>query len=336
MPVMSIGRAQQDAWIGAGLAGIFSVPFAFLMTNVAGIVGSTGLIAWTKRRSSALSVVLGLPYLIIYSLLPGYVCMQLANLFSTVALVRTPSGVLMVLALLASMYLALSGADTIARVSQAVFLMIIAALFVTLVGAAPNAEFQRLTPVLSRGIAPTLNASMIATIWSVISLGIIPMLTADAEAARRGVRRSACWAVATSHLLLAAMAASTISVFGGVDTGDLVSPAFSLAQSISIAGFAERMEVLMLTVWIGAVTLEAGVFLYVAGRGWADLLGAKASRAPTLVVSLVSSLVALQYTNSIPRVKAYVPPVLTALTALMVIVVAVIPMWLKRVQKEKD
>ena len=66
-----------------------------------------------------------------------------------------------------------------------------------------------------------------------------------------------------------------LGVFGDLVTAHLIFPYFTLTQYISLCHFIERLETLVIVIWVGGVAIKLAVFFHSAAIAGASTLGLK-------------------------------------------------------------
>ena len=76
-------------------------------------------------------------------------------------------------------------------------------------------------------------------------------------------------------LILAAIEVAAVATFGGVQTGQLELPVFSLARMINLGKVLDRVEVLIVFTWILGNFVKLCIFMYCFVLGTTQLVGCK-------------------------------------------------------------
>jgi spore germination protein KB len=154
-------------------------------------------------------------------------------------------------------------------------------------------DFKNLFPVLENGIMPVIRASLDPIAWrgEIILLAMfLPYLARPGEAGR-----CAIWAVVVIGLILTGDALADTAVFGP-EIARLTFPTFELVRQVSIARFLERIDAVMVAIWMAGMFGKIALFYYAAVLGSAQLAGLKDYRP--LVLPLGAILAALSYATA--------------------------------------
>ncbi|MDP2856616.1 MAG: GerAB/ArcD/ProY family transporter [Bacillota bacterium] len=329
MPAITQGTAGEDSWAAALLSLAWSIPLSLLAVWAATAVPG-GLLVDANRKWGKLSLLIFAPYILVLALVPGFYSAQLGTLFATVTLTETPVGALVAVALVVGTYAAYQGIDTIGRVGQVIITVLAVFLAVGFLGVAYEADSARLQPMFSRGLLPVLSSSVNPAAWTVIALSVLPVLGRHVAPNTRGLQGVAIWANAASMGLLTVTVMVTTMVFTAQEAQTMHSPAYVLAKMIRIPLTFERLEVIILTAWIGAITLTVGTYLYTAAQAISDALSLKTHRTCLLPLALFVAASAVTLFASTSVVKHYVASVAPPVAALAVGLPAAAALALRR------
>jgi spore germination protein KB len=303
MPVITAGWAFEDAWASVIVAYVLVVPIVLLLSWVSVQSGEEGLLTRARKRWGWWSAVFLAPYVLLFAIIPGYGSAQLGVLFTTVALTQTPAGMIIALTLFVGAYAAYNGIDTIGRVAQIVFTLLVALAAATMLGVWTEIDTGRLLPHFSRGFSPIVGSAWVPAAWTIVSLSPLPVLAGEVQRARDGVRWAALAAATVDSAVLIAFSSLAIMVFSAQEAHQMLSPAYSLAKLIRVPHTFERLEVVVLTAWISAISIDAGVFLYTASQALSELTRAKSHRPFILPVAITAALCASYLFSSVTIVR---------------------------------
>jgi len=274
MPQIAARALDNDAWISA------------LIATVWGILSSMIIVALARRYSGLtmieyLPLILGRPLgkmlCLLYSFwflsVGAIIVREFGVLLNVTIMLKTPVGIFMTTLMILCFYAVRSGLEVWARVNEALLPVILLAMIAIIVFPFQQMDFNRLLPVAKHSIGNMLYTSLAAGSWrgEVILAGMfIPAL-----ASFRHTKRNLIIAVAVIGFILTAVEVATIAVFGGVNTGQMEFPLFSLARMISVADIFERLEVLIVIIWVLGCVFKLCAFLYCATLATAQTLGFK-------------------------------------------------------------
>jgi spore germination protein KB len=212
---------------------------------------------------------------------------QFGDFIKGTVLIRTPILIVQLLILLAVIWVARAGLEVLARCAavlvpiDALFLMTIVVLGIR------ESRFQNLLPVLEHGITPVLRAALIPSAW-VSELVCLAFLWPRLNQPRQGPAVLVSASIWTS-LNLAVGSLIGIATFGPT-VAKVTFSLFAVARVVSIAEFLERIEPLLMIVWVSDNFIKISVFHYVATESLRQSLGLR-ERKPLVIPGAALMLV---------------------------------------------
>lgn len=194
-------------------------------------------------------------------------------------------------------YAVRNGLEVIGRLNELLFPLLLVSYLAIIVIVANEIQLANLLPILENGIKPVLRGSLPHSAWRgeiVLMLMMLPNLNQPAEA-----RKASIYTVIILGAVLALDTIATVGVFGAELTSHLTFPYFTLAHYGRIAMILERMEALVILVWVAGVMTKIALFYYcsvLACAQWFNLQNYKPLVTPVGVILIAWSLVI--YENS--------------------------------------
>lgn len=211
-----------------------------------------------------------------------------AEVLNTAIMPETPVTVFIVFITFAAVFCVSQGLEAIVRANSITLLITLASLLLIVVLVAKEAHIDGLRPMLEQGWGPVWNRTIVPIAWTgeVILLTMLFPHVSD----KKNVLKYALWANTVSGVLLIVLAVMVVSVFGGQEAKNLTLPVFSLTRMVSIAQFLERIEAVMVAVWISLLLTKISIYLYagVTGVGqWLALKSYKFLIVPLAAYSMI-------------------------------------------------
>lgn len=266
LPVVTVGDARQDAWIAA------------LVATVAGLL-VVGLFLVLSQRfpqytfgeicRRVLGRFAGPPAAATVALLLLAVgifrARQLAMLLHTTTLPKTPISVLAGAVIVAGLYGAYLGADALGRVGEILVTLNFASILFghVLLLFTGALDFGFVFPVLDRGWVPVLWGAINPAFWFVTSGAAVLVLTRYCHEPRR-VPAATVTAIVVSGLLLSLTALLAVATLGPQEAQSQLSPVLSLTKIVYFMGSIERLDLLLLNVWMTGITFDVALYLLLA------------------------------------------------------------------------
>jgi spore germination protein KB len=264
IPAYLARLAGQDAWLTVLITAVTGLIFGLLLMGLGLRFPDKNLVEYSidilgPWLGRALGVIFGLFALYV----AGIVVREFSELLVTAVMPRTPMIVFNTLLVSLAAYGVYLGLETMARVNEIVFPISILVLFVIFALALPEMDWYQLQPVLTHSFSDLFKASAILLSFyteAAVLLMFIPNLR-EKEGA---IRKILPWVVILVAIILLVVVGGGIALMGAEETGRLIFPTFELAKTIHLGGFIERIESLVVGIWVSMVGLKL-MMLYYAG-----------------------------------------------------------------------
>jgi len=225
-------------------------------------------------------------YTAFFILLATVIMTEGVNLIHIIDFPRTPVPVLGIVWAGVAVYGAYLGIECIARQNQLVWPVWLFSLLLIFLLASKDLHINNLKPVLENGLLPVIRGGITRCPWRgyvFFILMLFPYLNQKQEASQAALLHLG---LATSTSLFGMFV--MIGVFGDLVTAHLVFPFYALARYISIGHFLERLEILVVIIWVAGVIVKLAVFYHSAGIAAANTLGLKSYRATLLPIAITT------------------------------------------------
>ncbi len=302
-PALLTKETGQDAWMIVLIAGVFGVLYGYFVMSVGFRHPDKNLV---EHSINILGPWLGRVVAIIYALfflhLSACLILSFGSLLITETMPETPLAVLNVLLVLIAAYGAYLGLEVFTRVNEIIFPLSLVVLMAIFAIGIPDMNFELLKPFFTHTPSQMMRASMV--LFALYAEGtfvlmIIPSLP----------KSNMTWQIAfpvaliLSFMMLADVGA-LIAMFGHEDVERMVFPTYEFAKVVRLGGFLERIESLLVGVWVGTVGLKVTAFYYVSALALAQALNLRDYRPlilPYAFILMVLSLIGWSDTNEITR-----------------------------------
>ena len=279
-PALRLFPAAAAAWAGKGiwLSALLAFPPAALYLWLFRRLGShrregEGLCELLSRaapgRAGRMALLVLTLWLCIYA---GFVLRSGADRFLVTVYPNTPGAFFILTMLLAALLASLLPLRTAARTAGLFLAPIVPILAVVLLAAIPAVRGENLLPLSPADLPGVLGGTLAALdvlLWAVVSAAIL------LPGVRRGGApyRRLLPALAAACGVLALLGADTVGSFGAALTQELSWPFFSLVRNLVFFRSIERVEALVVALWVFPDFLIAALFLRAARRALALSLG---------------------------------------------------------------
>ncbi|MBS4031784.1 MAG: endospore germination permease [Clostridiales bacterium] len=215
---------------------------------------------------------------------------------------ETPLTVFIIAFTLVSAFVARGGIESLARMSEIIAPVYIAAIVFLMALLLPEMDFSRVLPLFRYGAKPVIMASLLPASWFGICI-IMAMFMAYHHRPEKTFTVKMTGVVMGASVLLLLLIAC-IAVLGVEYASMLSYPVYILARQISLADFIERVEVIWVAVWLLAGFITISSLHYVSALGTAQLFGLREYRPLVLPLGIMlASFSFLIYPNAMSGVK---------------------------------
>ncbi|MDM5154509.1 endospore germination permease [Bacillus sp. DX1.1] len=261
--------AGRDMWISPILASLNGFFTAFLMYRLHKIYPNKTFIQYSEHIIGRIpGKVLGFVYLFFFLHTCGSICREYADFVIGSFLPKTPMIVVLGSIIFVCAFAVRGGVEVIGRVAQLLIPLFILPLFL-LILLLSDLKPVNMLPIMEHGIMPSVMGAAVPQGWFaeifMISM-LLPFLT-DRE---KGMK----WSVFS--VIVAMLTLTYTNIMGILHFGNSVIsyayPLFSAFRYISIAGFFEHLESVVITFWILGVFVKISVFYYALVLGTAQWL----------------------------------------------------------------
>lgn len=292
-PMLLAQEAGRDAWIAFAIGTAAGLLLALLVAGLSSLYPGMHLLQIGEAALGPFAgKLLGAAYLFFFIIFAAIVVEEFSSFISTAFMPLTPPEFLNIIISLLGFYAAYLGLEVIARVGEAVFLSIVFFLLLFLLLMMPQLDLTLLLPVLEDGLASPLRGSFIFMVWSgqIFLLGMIyPYLARPQQAFKIGAA-----SLLVVGFFLVSGSISLQSLFGHPLVSRLLFPLLSYVRLISIAEFLERLEALLILIWVAGVYVKIAFLFYVTALSMQQVFGLGDHRPLLLPLAALVAVLSIQ------------------------------------------
>ncbi|MEK3760043.1 endospore germination permease [Paenibacillus sp. FSL P4-0338] len=240
--------AREDAWIAALFALLINLMMALLCLGLCRLYPGQTLFEILESvlgrwPGKALSLIYLFYFLILTSALLG----DLSTFITTEVMPETPSEATKLIFLLVLVISALKGIIILGRLSELLFPWLLLLLTLLVLALIPQANWTHIRPIMEDGPGPVLAAGIQSAMFQepIVLMGFLPLVKLPAKRAR--VLLSG---IITGGIVLSVLTLLSVLVLGIEQTSNSVYPVFVLAKTINIGNVLQRVEGMLITIWI--------------------------------------------------------------------------------------
>lgn len=331
IPAGIIQFAGRDSWLGTAVfASLFGLAVALVSIGLARRFPRQVLAEYLPEILGGIpGKILAAAYTAVFVHYTAVIVNECSTFIHVAFLRETPLTILEILIALAAVYGAYLGIEVIARQNELVWPVWLLSLFVVLLLVAKEINPDNLRPFLENGVLPVLKGSAVIGPFRgeiFLLLMLFPYLHRKREALK-----TAGYFLVAEAVISGTITAVIIGVFGDIVPTYMLFPIYELAWYISTAQFLERIQILIVVMWIAGVIVKMAVFYHSAAVAAAATLGLKNYRitilpimAATVVISRVFYGTHLQLTDFLFKILPYYGPAVELLIPALILLIAII------------
>lgn len=263
--------ANQDAWAGSALATFLGLLMMVMYLVLASRHPQHDFVQYSRLVAGRwVGGLLALLYSYFFLQTLTFVLREFGEFVAATIMPETPISVFLLVLLALSAWAVKNGPDVVARSSEFLvfyFLLLILPLVLTI----PEMEPSRLFPILESGPSQVFLASLAPASWfgeSALILFFFPLIS-DKQKAKRAM----LLAVASAGILVTSINLLLVVSLGHELVTEQQYPFVTLARLISIGGFWERLDVIIVALWIIGDFVKLNALYYVGTASFARWLG---------------------------------------------------------------
>jgi spore germination protein KB len=297
-PALLTREAGQDAWLTVLIAGFFGFFFGMFVFSLGLRFPGKNLVEYSidllgPWAGRAVAIAFGLYFLY----LDSYIVRSFGDLLVTEAMPETPLVVFTVLIVSLAAYGVYLGLEVFSRVNEIIFPLSVVVAMVFIGLGIPEMDFYQLKPFFEHPFSDVLRGAVILFAFyaeGAFFLMILPNLN------RPGQGRQVVLLVSLLlALIMSVDVVALIALFGHEETSRLLFPSFEFAKSVHVGVFFDRLESLVVGVWVATIALKVMAFYYISVLTFAEVFSLKDYRPLVLPFAfLLSSMSVLGWGNS--------------------------------------
>lgn len=285
--------AKQDAWLTILLGMICSIPLFLLYTYLYQQYPDIPLTSYLPR---ILGKFIGFPVAIVYTVYFFYIAARVLRDFGDLMIISiydlTPLYAINGFMILIIAYGIYCGIEVIGRASEQIFFIMVLLIFfgigITLLSGL--IDVRNLSPFLEGGWKPVISTVLLQTYTFpfgeiVVFTMLLPHLNTPQLVKKIGI-----FALIGSGSILSLTIAIEISILGVAGTSSAQFPLLETVTKVSIGGFIQRLDVIVVTTLILCMFVKILVFFYAGFTGIIGILNLskkKHKRYCLLIISIV-------------------------------------------------
>jgi len=296
VPAITAAAAGRDGWICTlVVATVYGLLTALVIIKLWQRFPNKTIIEYSQIITGPLGKVVGAAYILWFIHINSVVVREFGDFILTSFMPETPLIAFIIILLILGAWATKSGLEVICRANEFIFPLFTLSIAGVFLLAMQEADFSNLLPVMENGIKPILRGSWAPMAWrgEIIVISMLLPYVDDSD----NIGKYLAYSVIIIGIILTFATVFTTAVIGEL-TKYLSFPFFELARCITIGRFIERVEALVLVMWVAGVTIKVATFFYIASLGTGQLLGLSDYRPVVLPLGLLLGVWSLELFES--------------------------------------
>ncbi|MCL6518063.1 endospore germination permease [Alicyclobacillus sp.] len=303
VPNVTATFARQDSWMSMLLSAITAVWAIAVMTALERrhpgqtylAIGDAVCGRWIGRG-------LALSYAYLFWVLTNVIVDEIMSFLTLFAQPRTPREVTILLFLSLCGTAVWAGLEVIARTAEFLLPISLAFVFIVTFLLIPEMKPDYLRPVLAPPYLPIVQGAMVPMAWmgEIFAVGFLLPFVRQPERVR-----GYCWL--SVAILIGTMTLITMESFmvNGPLTPKLAYAYYNAIRQVSIADFIERIDPVIVSIWIYAGFVKTSTFLWLFATSAAHVFGLPNHRPLVLPLTLLTAAGTLWTFYASPELNAF-------------------------------
>lgn len=332
----AIKEAKQDAWISLTLAGFGGFIAIVLATNTAKHFPGQTFIEFSQQvLGKWLGRLVILPYLVYWMVTLGNLLRSTMNFLIMALFQNTPITVIIIVYIIVIAYaVASNGITTLARCAEVLGPLIVLMILCTYFLSVSNLDFNFLLPVVADSGPLRLFRGAFSVIELYADSYLLVMVYGFLNKQERVIPRI-YWGYFFAVGLMILTTQFILMTFGPGVSAKMEYPLYELVRYIEVGEFIQRIEVVMIGMWIFSSFIKLGFYLFCLSYGTAQWLGIKKWKRLIVPIAVIAGCGATVISSMLTTrffLLRYIEPVMLPLLYLLIPLV----LWLLITFRKKE
>ncbi len=293
LPTIPAIEAKQDAWLSGILGLAIGLMVVLLHSTVGRLEPNMTLVQFNEKILGKWFGTVASLLFVSYPILTSAATLrEIGDFMTTHVMPETPIQAIIILFLGITIMGTRLGLEPMARAAEMLFPLVLLLFLGFVVLLLPEAKLEKMLPVLEGGVKPVLRGSLPVIAFpfleSIVFLMILPYVNEPAK-----IRKSFLLGALIGGIVLNVTILLTIVVLGPDLAARHIYPSYALARKISVGRFLERVEAIIMVIWVITTYFKVTFYFYAANFGLAQLLKLKEYRMLTLPLGMILVVMAL-------------------------------------------
>ncbi|WP_338551353.1 endospore germination permease [Paenibacillus sp. KS-LC4] len=272
VPSQLISKVKQDLWLSMILGAVIDIYVAILLYRLGRMYAGQSLIQYTRSILGKTGKAVGLIFLLFFLGVMVTAMWIYCDFLSRTLMPETPRLVFSISMTICAGLAAVKGVEAIARLSQIIGVIILLTSIVLFTSSIPYIELHYLLPPFEHGIFPAVRGAIYPGSWFGICI-MMGMLMPHIKQ-QKSILKMKVYAVILGTSIMTLYLLYSILVMGPMMAAHFENPIYILSRITQFLIF-ERIEVLLLLIFISGSFITISTLYYAISEGTAQWLGMK-------------------------------------------------------------
>ncbi len=270
VPSITGKYAKNDLWLSPILASIIGYMTVYLAYKLHQLYPKQTVIQFSEHILGRFAgKTLSFLFIFLYIQSTGQIARSYAEFIVDSFLFNTPISLIIASMVFLCALIVSGGLEGLGRAAQLFFPIFFLPQLVLIILVFPDFEFKNIFPILEEGVMPSIKGAIVPGGWFT-EFFLISFLLPFVADGKKGLKHGMMTVFA---VMLTLVMVNLIVLFVlGQTTASRVYPLMQVARYISIAGFFEHLESVVMAIWIVGAFVKISVFYYAAALGTAQWL----------------------------------------------------------------
>lgn len=304
VPFFDTPPANQDMWIAALLSFFFQILLLAPIIYLCSYYKKLNLIQISEITFGKLGKIVGILYIWFFIHLAAIHIRQFGEYLTSVPYPETPIIVFIVSLIIFSAYAVKDGIETIGRICEIIFPLILFSVIIILILVAKEVDLANLLPIMENGFIPIAKGAFIIAgrTSEIIFLAMLYPFISSTNI--KYSKKSSFWISLTLAVFFSLIYIFIVGVLGVEQAKNRAFPFFSIVRAISLADFIERIDSIYMGIWVLGMYVKISIFYYLSVISTAQVFNLSDFRPVVLPLgSIIISLSILQSESIIDLYK---------------------------------
>ncbi|MGD8190737.1 GerAB/ArcD/ProY family transporter [Brevibacillus ginsengisoli] len=335
LPVIWAKGDPKNGWVISILSGVGGMLLIWMSVKLSEMHPNKTLIEITQSLLGKwVGGVVSVIFLWFFLHIATIMTRQFAEILNVALMPETPIQVFIICITLAVIFAVSRGLEAIAKVTALTTPLSILSLFLIVLFNKKNYEISALLPVLENGWSGVLYGSIVPLAWFG-DVFLIMMLFPYVKDKPK-VKPYTLLSIVVTTILLVLLSGGVIGVFGPEEAGQLTLPLFSFVRMIEVASFFERIEAVLVAIWISIIFSKICFYLYIGIQGTGQLFKLQAKRFLIIPMGICPIVLAKLSFKNLADLKYFLTPGYFGIYALSIEIIFPLLLLLITLLKPKE